>query len=245
MPRNALWLELSYFLKLLTYAALVAAALAGLALAAFSAWRLARPRLRPLRTWLRWQTHHRAAHRFAVEVAAGHLDDADSAAARALGGPSRYRRAQHQTPASWDERIVLTGPDSAPASTDPQDPAWCSAVHQPQPPDTDLRVGRFRPIRLRLLSWDPVETGGVRLVADAQGTVLAGHLLVRPAPHGTDTIEIWVHLEGPPTRRGRRALRVTRRATRSRLHALGAHHTPSPRRHHRRWPRRSQHGKHA
>jgi len=243
-PGSGFWLELSHIGKLVTQAGFVAAILAALVLAAISAWRLARPRLRPLRAWLRWQAHHRAAHRFALDVAAGHLDDADGAVARVLGGLGGLERgAQHRTLAGWDERVVLTGPGSGDAGTDSPDPGWPWAIHQPAP--ADFVVGRCRPIRLRLLSWRRAGTDGVRFVVDAQGTVLAGHLLARPAPAGTHGVELWVHLEGPPTRRGRRALRVTRRATRSRLHAWAAHHRRSRAHHRRRRARDSRHGNQA
>lgn len=83
-PGSGFWFELSFTGKLVTQAALVTAILASLALVTISTTRLTRPLLRYLWPWLRWQAHHRAAHRFAAEVAAGNLDEADRAVARVL-----------------------------------------------------------------------------------------------------------------------------------------------------------------
>ncbi|MFP5283962.1 MAG: hypothetical protein ACLGIF_10995 [Actinomycetes bacterium] len=226
MPPSRPWLELSRIGELIGYAAWCIGILTALALAAVSTWRLARPGLRPLQGWLRWEAHHGAAHRFALGVAAGDFEKAEGAATRVLGGSGGRGLARNRPPLGWDERLVVDRLGSTPAGAGPRDAGGGigrpRALRPPEPPDAEVVVGHCRPIRLRLLSWRPAGIGGVRLVVDARGVVLAGHLLVRPAPRRPDAIEIWVHFEGPRTRQGRRALRVARRATRSRLRAWAA-----------------------
>jgi|GEM_PF-5120309 hypothetical protein len=242
MPPPGPWLELSRIGELIGDAACRAAILTALALAAIATWRLARCGLCSLWSRLHSLAHHGTAHRFALDVAAGHFDEAEGAAARALGGPGGRGLARHGPLPGWDERLVVDRLDSTPSGAGPCDVGagggWPLGLLQP--PDAGVLIGRCPPIRLRLLSWRPAGTGSVRFAADARGIVLAGHLLVRPAPGRAEAMEIWVHLEGPRTRRGRRVLRVTRRATRSRLRAWDASGDLSRVHRRRRWARTQQ-----
>lgn len=139
---------------------------------------------------------------FVAAVTSGDIDRAEDSARRALFGNDAPDRAassrKHQL--SWDEHVTVPSTWIAAATelceADGLAP-WCPTVRviASDAEGETIAVGRFLPVRLRLLSrrWF---AEGLRLRADTGGPLLVGQLTLRPSALGDGAV-VWVHAEGP------------------------------------------------
>lgn len=109
-------------------------------------------------------------------------------------------------------------------------PAWCRGLRRVSGPSGDVLVGgRFHSLQLKVLSRRWLSHGGVWVSADIGGVVVVGQVILQPGPAAchdeADPVEVWVHVEGPAGRRGRRLLRQLRRITRRSLRRWGNERT--------------------
>lgn len=170
----------------------------------------------PVRSWRR----RRAVRCFVAAVSAGELDVAEVALRQTMSGGFVRRRPGSVPLRGWDEQVVL-GCSAAQAAAELEGPggfaSWCPGVRRVAEGEDALVVGRRRGVRLRVLSRGPVSSGGAWFTADAGGSVIVGHVMLRPvtqAASAGEAVAVWVHVEGPRGRRSRRVMSVVRRATR-------------------------------
>jgi hypothetical protein len=126
----------------------------------------------------------------------------------------------------WNEVVPIAGAWSTVVgelrAADGLDP-WCPTLRRVSNDgarDTVVvSVGHHRPVSLRVTRrWF---ADGIRWRADADGSVLVGHVTLQPAATG-DHVVAWVHAEAPRCRHSRRALRAVRRETRTALRRWAA-----------------------
>lgn len=164
----------------------------------------------------------RAARTFVAAVTSGDIDLAEDATRHALhrnDAPRRPARSRERL-LGWDEHVTVpsTWIEAATELRAADGLArWCPTLRliASDAEGETITLGRFLPVRLRLLSrrWF---AEGLRLRADTGGSVLVGHVTLRPSALG-DGAEVWVHAEGLRCCRTRRALRAARRETRTGL----------------------------
>lgn len=174
----------------------------------------------------------RAVRAFVAAVTNGDIDLAEDSARHALSGNDRPapKESNREHQPGWDEHVTVpsTWLEAATELREADGLArWCPTVRliASGAEGETIAVGRFLPVRLRLLSrrWF---AEGLRLRADTGGSVLVGHVTLRPSALGDGT-QVWIHAEGPRCYRSRRALRAVRREARRGLKRWAAHRSAS------------------
>lgn len=196
--------------------------------------------VRPARNWHRWRTEvcwrvrRRSARRFVDAVASGTYDVAEAHARRVLDSPPSNGARTPRQPRSWDERATRIGNwREASAELRRADGlgAWCPSLTYTAVGDRDVvTLGRVRGVQLPVLARTWAGEHHLMVSVQARGGVVRCHVQVRPhaCPLGRESVELWVHVEGPPTRRSRRIMRTIKRLTRSALRRWAAHRSPTP-----------------
>jgi hypothetical protein len=162
------------------------------------------------------RSRRRALERFAAAVADGDMVRAEVEARRAFG----ERRAQagkglvgacgRRPLASSDDHVVVAGraPDAFGRLRGPSDLAqWFPDVGRIERPEGTQLVVAGVGLRLVAERW---EDECVSFRAEGAGATISGHLTLRAValPGAEAGVEVWVHLEAPASRRGRRLLRT-------------------------------------
>ncbi len=174
----------------------------------------------------------KAAMAFAEAVSWGDLELAEVHARRAIDPGSSRSRTRRPGLRSWDQLAVRRGSwleCSAELRTVDGLGPWCPTLTRDGSNERQvMTIGRRRPVRMTVLSRKWVGSGSVSMTAQVQNDVISGLVTIRPQPHpaNSETVELWVHLEGPGGRQSRRAMRTLKRETRIALRRWATQHGP-------------------
>lgn len=168
---------------------------------------------------LRWRVRRRTVRAFAQAVSCGDAERAEANAKWLLDSSQRSRRPTRGHIRSWDESAVRIGDwrvVSAEFRTADGLATWCPTLSSTTTGDVQIAaLGRARTLNLTILSRTWPSAGCETVTADIDGAVIRAQVLLRPLTHRCrdESVELWVHLEGPSSRRTMRTIRrVTRRA---------------------------------
>jgi hypothetical protein len=206
-------------------AALTATAVVGLASVLVAS-------LDPLRWWAS-RRQGRAMRAFATAIAAGDMARAEAEAGRAFGdgqpdvgvraSSARRRVGQPSGLASWDDHVVVgcSLADITAQIGQPQGVArWFPVSRAEVSGRTEFIADGLR-MEVLLERW---EGDCMTFQAVGAGASMAGYLTLRTVmlPDRGEGVEVWVHVEVPASRRGRRVMRMARSVTRTGLRQLAA-----------------------